>query len=112
LLVPHGEPGDRPPGAVPLDDPRVGETITLAATAVPALTAARPIEARVAAWPLMEHGSPSVGAVAGIPGYLEAVTDYGVTLASLIARSLADEMLGEPGNPLLEPFRPDRFPRA
>jgi glycine/D-amino acid oxidase-like deaminating enzyme len=50
-----------------------------------------------------------VGAVAGIPGYVEAVTDYGVTLAPLVARSLANEMLGAPGNPLLEPFRPDRF---
>jgi glycine/D-amino acid oxidase-like deaminating enzyme len=110
LLVPHGEPGDRPPGPIPLDDPRVGETLTLAAGVVPALAAARPIEAHVAAWPLMEHGSPSVGAVAGIPGYIEAVTDYGVTLASLIARSLADEVLGAPGNPRLEPFRPDRFP--
>jgi glycine/D-amino acid oxidase-like deaminating enzyme len=112
LLVPHGEPGDRPPGPVPLDDPHIGETITLAAAAIPALAAARPIEAHVAAWPLLEDGSPSVGAVAGIPGYVEAVTDYGVTLASLIARSLADEMLGKPGNPLLEPFRPDRFPVA
>jgi glycine/D-amino acid oxidase-like deaminating enzyme len=110
LLVPPGEPGDRPPGPVPLDDPLVGETMIVAAAAVPALSATRPIEARVAAWPLLEHGSPSVGAVAGIPGYLEAVTDYGVTLASLIARSLADELLGKPGNPLLAPFRPDRFP--
>jgi glycine/D-amino acid oxidase-like deaminating enzyme len=112
LLVPHGEPGDRSPGPVPLDDPRVGEAISVAAAAVPALAAARPIEARVAAWPLIEDGLPSVGAVAGIPGYVEAVTDYGVTLAPLIARSLANEMLGAPGNPLLEPFRPDRFPVA
>ena len=110
LLVPPGEPGDRPPGPVPLDDPRVGETIAVAAAAVPALASAQPIEARVAAWPLMEHGLPSVGAVADIPGYLEAVTDYGVTMASLIARSLTDEIMGAPGNPLLEPFRPDRFP--
>jgi glycine/D-amino acid oxidase-like deaminating enzyme len=84
----------------------------VAAAAVPALAAARPIEARVAAWPLIEDESPSVGAVAGIPGYVEAVTDYGVTLAPLIARSLANEMLGAPGNPLLESFRPDRFPLA
>ncbi len=83
----------------------------VAAAAVPALSAAHPIEARVAAWPLLEHKSPSVGAVAAIPGYVEAVTDYGVTLASLIARSLADELLGLPGNPLLAPFRPDRIPR-
>jgi glycine/D-amino acid oxidase-like deaminating enzyme len=111
LLVPPGEPGDRPPGPVPLDDRLVGETMIVAAAAVPALSAAHPIEARVAAWPLLEHGSPSVGAVAAIPGYVEAVTDYGVTLASLIARSLADELLGLPGNPLLAPFRPDRIPR-
>ena len=109
LLVPHGEPGDRPPGPVPLDDPRVDEAMNVAAAAVPALASARPIEAHVAAWPLMEHGSPSVGAVANIPGYFEAVTDYGVTLASLIGRSLANEILGAPGNPLLAPFRPDRF---
>jgi glycine/D-amino acid oxidase-like deaminating enzyme len=110
LLVPPGEPADRPLGPVPFDDPRVGETISAAAAAVPALASARPIEARVAAWPLLEHGSPSVGAVADIPGYVEAVTDYGVTLAPLIARSLTDEMLGAPANPLLEPFRPDRLP--
>jgi glycine/D-amino acid oxidase-like deaminating enzyme len=109
LLVPHGEPGDRSPGPVPLDDPRVGEAISVAAAAVPALASARPIEARLAAWSLIEDRSPSVGAVADIPGYVEAVTDYGVTLAPLIARSLANEMLGAPGNPLLEPFRPDRF---
>ena len=36
---------------------------------------------------------PSVGKVPGIPGYVEAVTHSGVTLAPLIARSLADEML-------------------
>lgn len=108
LLVPEGEPGDRAPGPIPLDNPRVGEAISLAATAVPALAAARPFEANVAAWPLTDHGSPSVGAVAGIPGYVEAVTDYGVTLAPLIARSLVDEMLGAAGNPLLEPFRPER----
>ena len=64
----------------------------------------------MAAWPLLDHGSPSVGAVADIPGYVEAVTDYGVTLAPLIARSLTDEMLGAPANPLLDPFRPDRLP--
>jgi glycine/D-amino acid oxidase-like deaminating enzyme len=109
LLVPHGEPDDRPPGPVSLDDPGVGEAMTVAAAVVPALAAARPIEARVVAWPLLEHGLPSVGPVASIPGYVEAVTDYGVTLAPLIARSLADEMLGKPGNSLLDPFRPERF---
>jgi glycine/D-amino acid oxidase-like deaminating enzyme len=109
LLVPHGEPGGLSPGPVPLDDPRVSEAMNVAAAAVPTLTAARPIEAHVAAWPLMEHGLPSVGRVADIPGYFEAVTDYGVTLASLIGRSLANEIQGAPGNSLLGPFHPDRF---
>ncbi|MBA2597246.1 MAG: FAD-binding oxidoreductase [Chloroflexia bacterium] len=106
LIVPQGEPEDMPSGAIPRDDPRVAEVMTMAAAAVPALATARPISALVAAWPLMADGLPSVGTVPDIPGYVEAVTDYGVTLASLIARSLTDEILGQPGNPLLEPFRP------
>ncbi len=79
---------------------------------VPALAAARPIAALVGVRPIPADGLPCVGAVPGIPGYFEAVTHSGVTLAPLIARSLADEMLGEPGNPLLAPFRPDRFSLA
>jgi glycine/D-amino acid oxidase-like deaminating enzyme len=70
------------------------------------LAAARAVSAVVAAWPLMADGLPCVGAVPGIPGYFEAVTDYGITLAPLIARSLADEVLGQPGDALFAPFRP------
>ena len=99
------------PGPVPLDDPLVAQMMAWGAAAVPALAAARPIAALVAVRPIPADGLPSVGTVPGIPGYVEAVTHSGVTLAPLIARSLADEMLGEPGNPLLAPFRPDRFPR-
>ena len=79
---------------------------------VPALAAARPVTALVGVRPIPADGLPCVGGVPGIPGYVEAVTHSGVTLAPLIARSLADEMLREAGNPLLRPFRPDRFPLA
>ena len=88
------ELGDAPPGPLPLDDPRVIESLALAAAVVPALAAARPVHAALAAWPLLADGLPCVGAAPGIPGYFEAVTDYGVTLAPLIARSLADEVTG------------------
>jgi glycine/D-amino acid oxidase-like deaminating enzyme len=80
-----------------------------AAAAVPALEAARPTQAFVATWPILDDGLPCVGAVSSIPGYFEAVTDYGVTLAPLIGRSLAEEVLGRPSDPLLDPFRADRF---
>jgi glycine/D-amino acid oxidase-like deaminating enzyme len=101
-----------PPGPLPLDDPLVGQMMTWGAAVVPALAAARPVAALVAARPIPADGLPSIGTMPGIPGYVEAVTHSGVTLAPLIARSLADEMLGESGNPLLAPFRPHRFPLA
>jgi glycine/D-amino acid oxidase-like deaminating enzyme len=75
---------------------------------IPALVAAQPIEALVATRPIPADGFPSVGAVPGIPGYYEAVTHSGVTLAPLIGRSLTDELLGKAPDPLLAPFRPDR----
>ena len=54
-------------------------------------------------------GHPSVGSVPSIPGYFEAITHSGVTLAPLIGRALAAEILGQPPNPLFTPYRPDRF---
>ncbi len=100
------------PGPVSLDDPLVTQMMVWGTALAPALAAARPIAALVGVRPIPADGLPSVGTVPGIPGYVEAVTHSGVTLAPLIARSLADETLGEPGNPLLAPFRPDRFPLA
>ena len=108
LLVPQVNLDDAPPGPLSHDAPRVAESLALAADAVPALAEARPVGAVVAAWPLLANGLPCVGPVSGVQGYFEAVTDYGVTLAPLIARSLADEVRGRAGNPLLAPFRPDR----
>jgi glycine/D-amino acid oxidase-like deaminating enzyme len=54
-------------------------------------------------------GYPSVGSVPAIPGYFEAITHSGVTLAPLIGRSLAAELLGQPPDALFAPYRPDRF---
>ena len=75
---------------------------------VPALKDARPIDALAALPPIPADGYPSVGKVASIPGYFEAVTHSGITLAPLIARSLTDEILGKTRDPLFEPFQPER----
>ena len=98
-----------PLGPLALTDPLVREAMAAGAALVPALTAARPVAAVVAARPITVDGLPSVGPAPEIAGYWEAVTHSGVTLAPLIARSLADEILGKPANPLLAPFRPERF---
>ena len=100
---------DVPAGPIALDTPIVSQVTTWGMEVVPALATVRPVEARVGVRPIPADGLPSVGAVPGIPGYYEAVTHSGVTLAPLIARSLTDEILGQPGNPLLHPFRPERF---
>lgn len=108
MLVPRVDLEDDEIGPLPLDDARVIAALALAAEAVPALAGARAASADVAAWPLMADGLPCVGAVPGIEGYFEAVTDYGVTLAALIGRSLADEVMGQAANALFAPFRPGR----
>jgi glycine/D-amino acid oxidase-like deaminating enzyme len=50
-----------------------------------------------------------VGGLSGIPGYYEAVTHSGVTLGPLVGRLLAREILAGDVDPLIAPFRPDRF---
>ena len=108
MFVPQVDLDDTPLGPLPLADSRVADSLAFATAAVPALADARSVAAVVADWPLLANGLPCVGAVAAVPGYFEAVTDYGITLAPLIARSLVDEVLGQAGNPLLAPFRPGR----
>jgi glycine/D-amino acid oxidase-like deaminating enzyme len=111
-LVPMIDPSELPEGIVPLDHPVVAHAMASAAAAVPALAGASVVETIAAPWPLVADGLPSVGGVPDIPGYFEAITDYGVTLAPFIARSLADEVLGQNANPLLKPFSPARFQHA
>lgn len=98
-----------PYGPLPADHPLVGRVMALAADAAPALAVAQPVEAIIAPRPMPADGYPSVGDVPAIPGYYEAITHSGVTLAPLIGRSLAAEILGQPPDPLFAPYRPDRF---
>jgi glycine/D-amino acid oxidase-like deaminating enzyme len=98
-----------PYGPLPVDHPLVGRVMVLAADAAPSLAVAQPVEAIIAPRPMPADGYPSVGSVPGIPGYYEAITHSGVTLAPLIGRALAAEILGQPPDPLFAPYRPDRF---
>jgi glycine/D-amino acid oxidase-like deaminating enzyme len=109
LIVPLVDPRTLPSTAIPLDDPLVTDIVRQATSAVPALAAARPVATIAAPWPLLADGLPSVGGVPELSGYYEAVTDYGVTLAPLIARALADEILGLGQDPLFTSFSPARF---
>lgn len=96
-------------GSLPLDHPLVVEVMRRGAAVFPALAAALPAEALVALRSMPADGFPSIGGVASIPGYYEAVTHSGVTLAPLIARSLTEELLGRPPDPLFAPYSPDRL---
>lgn len=98
-----------PYGPLPVDHPLVGRVMRLAADAAPALAVAQPVEAIIAPRPMPADGYPSVGGVPNIPGYYEAITHSGVTLAPLIGRALAAVILGQPPDPLFAPYRPDRF---
>jgi glycine/D-amino acid oxidase-like deaminating enzyme len=84
-------PGPAPLGSLPLNDPIVATVMAYGAATIPALAAAQPTQALVALRPIPADGYPSVGGIAAIPGYFEAVTHSGVTLAPLIARSLRDD---------------------
>lgn len=84
------------------------ELLDRARAVVPALVSARIVDTRIGVRPIPVDGLPSVGAVAGIPGYYEAATHSGVTLGPLIGRLLAQEILTGEIDPLLAPFRPER----
>lgn len=81
----------------------------LATAVVPALASAEIVGRRVAWRPIPGDGLPSVGGLAEPSGYYEAVTHSGITLAAIVGRLMADEILDGRVDALLEPFRPDRF---
>lgn len=88
------------------------ELLERARRVVPSLDTAKVEEVRVGTRPIPAGGYPCVGGVAGVSGYYEAVTHSGVTLGPLVGRLLAREILGGEVDPLLAPFRPDRFPSS
>lgn len=76
---------------------------------MPALASARVVSTHVGLRPIPADGVSSVGSLPSVPGYYEAVTHSGVTLGPLLGRLLATEIVNGTVDPLLGPFRPDRF---
>jgi glycine/D-amino acid oxidase-like deaminating enzyme len=92
------------------EDPLCAELLKRARLVLPALVEAEVVEVRFGMRPVPADGHSCVGALSGIPGYYEAVTHSGVTLGPLIGRLLAREILTSEVDPLIAPFRADRFP--
>jgi glycine/D-amino acid oxidase-like deaminating enzyme len=93
-----------------IEDPLCAELLERARFLLPALEEAEVVEARFGRRPVPADGYSCVGALSEIPGYYEAVTHSGVTLGPLIGSLLAREILTGDVDPLIAPFRPDRFP--
>ena len=93
-------------------DPLCAELLKRARLVLPALEEAEVVEARFGMRPVPADGHSCVGALSAIPGYYEAVTHSGVTLGPLLGRLLAREILTGEVDPLIAPFRPDRFATA
>ncbi len=99
-----GDPADEAPAAAALFDALKGmidggASLALASHAI----GRRPIPA---------DGLPAVGAVDGIAGLHVAVMHSGITLAPVIGRLVADEIVNDRCHPLLEPYNPGRFAGA
>jgi glycine/D-amino acid oxidase-like deaminating enzyme len=92
------------------EDPLCAELLERAQLVLPALEEVEVVEARFGMRPVPADGHSCVGALSEIPGYYEAVTHSGVTLGPLIGRLLAREILTGEIDPLIAPFRADRFP--
>jgi glycine/D-amino acid oxidase-like deaminating enzyme len=93
-----------------IEDPLCAELLERARLELPALEEAEVVEARFGLRPVPADGHSCVGALSQIPSYYEAVTHSGVTLGPLIGRLLAREILTGEVDPLIAPFRADRFP--
>ena len=91
------------------EDPLCAELLERTRLVLPALEGVEIVEARFGMRPVPADGHSCVGALSEIPGYYEAVTHSGVTLGPLIGRLLAREILTGEIDPLIAPFRADRF---
>jgi glycine/D-amino acid oxidase-like deaminating enzyme len=89
--------------------PLCAELLERARLVLPALAEAEVVEVRFGMRPVPADGHSCVGALSAIPDYYEAVTHSGVTLGPLIGRLLAREILTGEIDPLIAPFRADRF---
>jgi glycine/D-amino acid oxidase-like deaminating enzyme len=67
------------------------------------------LSARVGARPMPADGDPIIGPVTGVPGLYLAVMHSAVTLAPVVGRLVARELVGDTVEPALAACRLDRF---
>jgi glycine/D-amino acid oxidase-like deaminating enzyme len=99
--------GDRT--RIDTNDPLAIELLTRAKQAISGFDGAEIVGARIGTRSYPRDGRSCVGALSTIGGYYEAVTHSGVTLGPLLGRLLATEIVNGQPDPMLAPFRPDRF---
>ena len=83
----------------------------LAARVVPEFAAAPLVDVRVGQRAIPADGFPAIGKAGDIDGYYEAVTHSGITLAPLVGRLLAAEILHGHVDALVAGFRASRLGR-
>lgn len=95
-----------------LSDPEslAGSMIARAETLLPKLGRLEIEKTSVATRPIPGDGLPAIGPVPGIQGLYMAVMHSGFTLAAIAGELVTAELNGGGPMPLLDPFRPDRFP--
>jgi glycine/D-amino acid oxidase-like deaminating enzyme len=109
LLLVHSADSDEALANGGAPRPWLDELLVHAQAYLPALK-----EPRIARWgvgvrPIPADERTSAGAVPSLPGYAEIVTHSGVTLGPLLGSLVANELLTGEVDPLLTPFRPERF---
>jgi glycine/D-amino acid oxidase-like deaminating enzyme len=105
--------------AHPMDYPNEGlrqfhgqMLIRKTAAFIPAIAPAKPTQVLVGFRPMPLDRRPVMGPVPGAPGVYVVVTHSGVTLAPIIGEYVAREVLGGAQEPILAPYRPQRFDKA
>ncbi|MFN3974076.1 MAG: NAD(P)/FAD-dependent oxidoreductase [Dehalococcoidia bacterium] len=79
---------------------------------IPALESATVAELRIGVRPMPKDGLPIIGPVPGVAGAYVAVMHSAVTLGALVGQTVAQELVSGRPSPLLEAYRPTRFPDA
>lgn len=83
--------------------------VELAARVLPGIDGAAVDEIRAARRAIPPDGLPVVGRLADAPSVYHLVTHSGVTLAPLLGRLVADEIVADTESERLAPYRPARF---
>ena len=108
LALHHGDADD---GITAGEPPNVwAETLRQrVGTYLPELAAIRVSRWSVGTRPIPADYRTSAGLLASLPGYAEIVTHSAITMGPLLGKLVATEIATGEADPLLAPFRPERF---